>query len=101
MVAPSAFNLSNLDSLLLKTFTEPYRLQFHLSFQLENTHAQTDFCLALATASLPRLGHTQVTLETSNLREQSGYVARRNSYVLRLDERLVQSESWLRLGWRQ
>ena len=69
-----AFNLSaikllagNLDSLLLKTFTEPYRLQFHLSFQLENTHAQTDFCLALATASLPRLGHTQVTLEMTQV----------------------------------
>ena len=69
-----AFNLSaikllagNLDSLLLKTFTEPYRLQFHLCFQLENTHAQTDFCLALATASLPRLGHTQVTLEMTQV----------------------------------
>ena len=57
----------NLDSLLLKTFTEPYRLQFHLSFQFENTHAQTDSCLALATASLPSLGHTQVTLEMTQV----------------------------------
>jgi hypothetical protein len=57
----------DLDSLPLKTFTEPYRLQFHLSFQLENIHAQTDFCLALATASLPSLGHTLVTLNMTQV----------------------------------